>query len=173
MYVYKLEELTPLKAVELKKILSGFCLSKSGTKPQMMARIIKYQEDEKQKKEELAIKQHEHEAILAEGAKVGSQEFEAIMGAFDTWCKKEQFEVNKYGDRPYTFEVVPINEIRYTFRHIATLEQFYDEFFNVYLDSQWYLFSANAHDDREFDCDSPYNDSWLMQGMNEILVKQG
>ena len=55
MYTYKTEELAPLKAVELKKILGGFCLSKSGTKAQMVARIIKYQEDEKQKKEALAI----------------------------------------------------------------------------------------------------------------------
>lgn len=173
MFTYNKEQLAPLKAVELKKILGGFCLSKSGTKTQMVDRIIKYQEDEKQKKEALAIKQHEHELMLAEGAKTGSQEYEAIMGAFDSWCTQERFEVNKYGDRPCTFELVPINEIRYTLRHIATLEQFYDEFFNVYLDTHWYLFPKDAHDGREFDCDSPCNDTWLMQGMNEILMKQG
>ena len=105
--------------------------------------------------------------MLTHGAQIHSQEFEKIMGVFLEWCGKEGFRVHKYSKSGCSFETVDVNEIRYKLREITSLREFYHEFFNTYLDSEWFLFS-NFDDERMFDCDSEYNDEWMIKGMNEI-----
>lgn len=162
--MYSLEQLNTMKGAGLKDILREKKLTMSGTKTALIQRIWDFQQSE--------IKaQQEHEIMLTHGAQVYSPVFEKIMGAFQQWCKQEKFQVNKYGNTPCTFEVVDINEIRYKMRTITSLEEFYHEFFNTFLDSEWYLFSEDGHDDREFDCDSQYNDEWMIKGMNEIFER--
>lgn len=169
--MYTLEKLNTMKAAELKEILREKKLTMSGAKSVLIQRIVDFQKNEIKKQEELVQKQHEHEIMLTHGAQQGTPVFEKIMGAFEEWCKKEKFQVNKYGVRPCTFEVVDINEIRYKMRTITSIEEFYHEFFNTFLDSEWFLFSEDGHDDREFDCDSQYNDEWMIQGMNAIFQR--
>lgn len=169
--MYSLEQLNTMKGAGLKDILREKKLTMSGTKAALIQRIWDFQQSEIKKEKELIKKQHEHEIMLTHGAQTGTPLFEKIMGAFQEWCMKEKFQVHKYGARPCTFEVVDINEIRYKMRTITSLEEFYHEFFNTFLDSEWYLFSEDGHDDREFDCDSQYNDEWMIKGMNEIFER--
>ena len=169
--MYTIEQLNTMKGAELKEILREKKLTMSGAKAVLIQRIVEFQENEIKKEKELTKKLHEHEIMLTHGAQTGTPLFEKIMGAFQEWCNKEKFQVHKYGARPCTFESVDINEIRYKMRTITSLEEFYHEFFNTFLDSEWYLFSEDGHDDREFDCDSAYNDEWMMKGMNEIFER--
>ena len=169
--MYTIEQLNTMKGAELKEILREKKLTMSGAKAVLIQRIVEFQENEIKKEKELTKKLHEHEIMLTHGAQTGTPLFEKIMGAFQEWCNKEKFQVHKYGARPCTFEIVDINEIRYKMRTITSLEEFYHEFFNTFLDSEWYLFSEDGHDDREFDCDSAYNDEWMMKGMNEIFER--
>ena len=169
--MYTFEQLNAMKVVELKEILRKKKQTMSGIKGVLIQRIMEFQENEIKKEKELANKLREHEIMLTHGAQTGTPLFEKIMGAFQDWCNKERFQVYKYGNRPCTFEIVDINEIRYKMRTIISLKEFYHEFFNTFLDSEWYLFSEDGHDDREFDCDSAYNDEWLMKGMNEIFER--
>ena len=158
--MFTLEQLTKMTNKEIKEILREEKLVMSGNKDVLIARIIAHQEKEDKER-------HEHDVMLTHGAQIHSQEFEKIMGVFLEWCGKEGFRVHKYGKSGCSFETVDVNEIRYKLREITSLTEFYHEFFNTYLDSEWFLFS-NYDDERMFDCDSEYNDEWMINGMDEI-----
>ena len=166
--MYTRDQLTIMKAADLRSILEEKNCTKSGNKLVLVERIMGVQIADIVRENE----QTAHEQMLVEGAKQGSPEFERIMDAFDQWCRQELFHVAKYGKRPYSFETVDIREIRYTLRNIKTIEEFYDRFLNLHLDVDWMLFSNNDDDDRVFDSDTDYNDAWFMKGVSTIYNKQ-
>ena len=92
-----------------------------------------------------------------------NKEFERIIAAFQMWCTKEGFALYQGHD---TNQRVGIDEIRAEFKkYDADLDNFFNMMLNIREDWEFY---DTTKQEREFDCDSEYNDRWFMEEMSEI-----
>ena len=169
------EVLEQLKAPALKEICRNYKLAMSGNKSDILERIVAHQEKLKQEKEA-------YEKILEYGAIKRDDEFERVITVFKQWSDENGFWPSKLAKSGVSYECVDINEIRaaladydpYTSElrkdsmvpiPMNRLMAFIEMIFNQCDD--WHIFDTTEAE-REFDCDSEFNDRWMIEGMKKI-----
>ena len=169
------EILEQLKVPALKEVCCGYNLSVSGNKTKLFERIIAHQEKLEKKRQEL-------NALMTHGAMKRDEEFERVIQVFERWCDENGFRLSKLAESGVSYEYVHINEIRAAFADYdpststlredklvptpeTKLEEFLEMLFNERDDCE--IFDTTTAE-REFDCDSEFNDRWMIEGMKKI-----
>lgn len=173
--MYTRKVLEAMKVAQLKSVCSDYDIKKTGIKQELIDRILEYQEKIKEEKEAW-------ERLMAHGAEERDEGFERVIQVFRQWTDENGFWPAKLSKSGVSFEFVDINEIRAAFadydpdnstlredRFVPTpgtkLEVFLEMLFNDRDD--WHIFDTTTQE-REFDCDSEFNDIWLVKGMKAI-----
>ena len=143
------EELEKMKNAELRELLRERTSAISGTKSEMVERIIRYQE-------KCNAELDARKALLEKGAAKQDKEFETVIAKFQNWCTLNNYQLEKEGDDELRFEIMDINEVRKTFMdydYTASplrkdnlvpvpqnkTEEFLEMFFGK-LGSEWFMF---------------------------------
>ena len=169
------EVLEQLKAPALKEVCRGYNLPISGKKSELFLRIIAHQE-------KLKIEKDTWSQLMTYGAAKRDEGFERVIGVFEQWSDENGFWPSKLAKSGVSYEFVDINEIRAAFadynpdtstlrqdRYVpcpgTKLEVFLEMLFNERHD--WEICDTTTQE-REFDCDSEFNDRWMVEGMKKI-----
>ena len=167
-----------LNVTALKTIAEQYGLPKSGKKAEIVNRILTHQEKNQKKNAEQAL-------LLARGAVKRDEGFERVIQVFERWCDENGFWPSKLAESGVSYEFVDINEIRAAFADYdpdtstlredkyvpcpgTKLEVFLEMLFNERDD--WEIFDTTTQE-REFDCDSEFNDRWMVEGMKKIYTE--
>lgn len=170
--------LEKLNVTALKTIAEQYGLPKSGKKAEIVDRILTHQEKNQKKNAE-------HALLLARGAVKRDEGFERVIQVFERWCDENGFWPSKLAESGVSYEFVDINEIRAAFADYdpdtstlredkyvpcpgTKLEVFLEMLFNERDD--WEIFDTTTQE-REFDCDSEFNDRWMVEGMKKIYTE--
>ncbi len=173
--MYSLEILQQLNVPALKEVCRGYKLSTSGNKSELFDRIIARQKKLGQKRDEWSQR-------MTYGAAKRDEGFERVISVFQQWSDENGFWPSKLSESGVSYEWVNINDIRAAFadydpesstmredrlvpRPGTKLEVFLEMLFNERDD--WEIFDTTAQE-REFDCDSEFNDRWMVEGMKKI-----
>ena len=172
------EVLEQLKVPALKEVCRGYSLPISGKKSELFLRIIAHQE-------KLDGTAQKWSQLMTYGAMKRGEDFERVIQVFERWCDENGFAPSKLAESGVSYEFVDINEIRAAFadydpststlredRLVPTpstkLEVFLEMLFNERDD--WEIFDTTTQE-REFDCDSEFNDRWMVEGMKKIYTE--
>ena len=173
MYTRKVLEV--LKVKMLQEICTEYGLKTSGKKAELVERIIEHQD----KLEKL---RQDWDARMSHGAEKRDEGFERVIHVFQQWSDENGFWPSKLAKSGVSYEYVDINEIRAAFadydpdtstlredRYVpcpgTKLEVFLEMLFNERDD--WEICDTTTQE-REFDCDSEFNDRWMVEGMKKI-----
>ena len=173
--MYSRENLKQLNISLLKEVCSEHNLSCSGKKVELIERIIAHQDKLEKQRQKIS-------ALMERGAVKRDEDFERVIQVFERWCDENGFAPSKLAESGVSYEWVHINEIRAAFadydpststlredRLVPTpstkLEVFLEMLFNERDD--WEICDTTTQE-REFDCDSEFNDRWMVEGMKKI-----
>ena len=177
MYTRKILEV--MKVAQLKSVCSEYELKISGNKQELIDRIISHQE-------KITQEQVAWEKLMKHGAEERDDGFARVIRVFREWSDEDGFWPAKLSKSGVSFEYVDINEIRAAFADYdpdtsplredmlvptpgTKLEVFLEMLFNERDD--WTICDT-TNEEREFDCDSEFNDMWLVEGMKELYNRQ-
>ena len=164
-----------LNAKTLQDIAVQYGVPKSGKKSDIVTRILEHQEKQQTK---IAA----HNAVLARGAITRDDGFERVIQVFQQWCDQNGFAPSKISDSGVSYVFVDINEIRAAFadydpntsslredRMVPIPETKLDVFLEMLFNERddWHIFDTTTQE-REFDCDSEFNDRWMVEGMTKL-----
>ena len=169
------EVLEQLKVPALKEVCRGYELPISGKKSALFLRIIAHQE-------KLDGTAQKWSQLMTYGAAKRDDGFERVMRVFQQWSDENGFWPSKLAKSGVSYEFVDINEIRAAFADYdpdtsvlrqdkyvpcpgTKLEVFLEMLFNERND--WEICDTTTQE-REFDCDSEFNDRWMVEGMKKI-----
>ena len=169
------EVLEQLKVPALKEVCRGYELPISGKKSELFLRIIAHQE-------KLDGTAQKWSQLMTYGAAKRDDGFERVMRVFQQWSDENGFWPSKLAKSGVSYEFVDINEIRAAFADYdpdtstlredkfvpcpgTKLEVFLEMLFNERGD--WEICDTTTQE-REFDCDSEFNDRWMVEGMKKI-----
>ena len=169
------EILEELKVPALKEVCRGYELPISGKKSELFLRIIAHQE-------KLDGTAQKWSQLMTYGAAKRDEGFERVIGVFEQWSDENGFWPSKLAKSGVSYEFVDINEIRAAFADYdpdtsvlrqdkyvpcpgTKLEVFLEMLFNERND--WEICDTTTQE-REFDCDSEFNDRWMVEGMTKL-----
>ena len=169
------EVLEQLKVPALKEVCRGYELPISGKKSELFLRIIAHQE-------KLDGTAQKWSQLMTYGAAKRDDGFERVMRVFQQWSDENGFWPSKLAKSGVSYEFVDINEIRAALADYdpdtsvlrqdkyvpcpgTKLEVFLEMLFNERGD--WEICDTTTQE-REFDCDSEFNDRWMVEGMKKI-----
>lgn len=167
--------LEKMKLAALKEVCRGYNLNISGKKAELFERIIAHQEKLQQEKDKVS-------QLTTYGAEKRDEGFERVMRVFQQWSDENGFWPSKLAKSNVSYEFVDINEIRAAFADYdpdtsslredkyvpcpgTKLEVFLEMLFNE--KDEWEIFDTTTAE-REFDCDSEFNDRWMIEGMKKL-----
>ena len=167
--------LEQMKVPALKEVCREYELPISGKKSELFLRIIAHQE-------KLDGTAQKWSQLMTYGAAKRDDGFERVMRVFQQWSDENGFWPSKLAKSGVSYEFVDINEIRAAFADYdpdtstlredkyvpcpgTKLEVFLEMLFNERHD--WEICDTTTQE-REFDCDSEFNDRWMVEGMKKI-----
>tara|TARA_X000001036_G_scaffold402949_1_gene409128 strand:- start:1466 stop:2071 length:606 start_codon:yes stop_codon:yes gene_type:complete len=173
--MYSRKVLEVLTAKMLKEICTDYGLATSGKKAVLVERIIEHQD-------KLENLRQNWEARMSYGVAKRDEGFERVIQVFQQWTDENGFWPSKLAKSGVSYEFVDINEIRAAFADYdpdtstlredkyvpcpgTKLEVFLEMLFNERDD--WEICDTTTQE-REFDCDSEFNDRWMVEGMKKI-----
>ena len=169
------EVLEQLKVPALKEVCRGYELPISGKKSELFLRIIAHQE-------KLDGTAQKWSQLMTYGAAKRDDGFERVMRVFQQWSDENGFWPSKLAKSGVSYEFVDINEIRAAFadydpntsslredRMVPIPETKLDVFLEMLFNERddWHIFDTTTQE-REFDCDSEFNDRWMVEGMKRL-----
>lgn len=177
MYTRKVLEV--MKVAQLKTVCAEYEIQISGKKQNLIERIITHQE--KITQEKIAW-----EKLMKHGAEERDMGFERVIRVFQRWAEENGFWPAKLSKSGISYEYVDINEIRAAFADYdpdtsslrkdklvptpgTKLEVFLEMLFNERDD---WIICDTTNEEREFDCDSEFNDTWFVKGMKELYNRE-
>ena len=169
------EVLEQLKVPALKEVCRAYDLPISGKKSELFLRIIAHQE-------KLDGTAQKWSQLLTYGAAKRDDGFERVISVFEQWSDENGFWPSKLATSGVSYEFIDINEIRAAFADYdpdtsalrqdkyvpcpgTKLEVFLEMLFNERHD--WEICDTTTQE-RVFDCDSEFNDRWMIEGMKKI-----
>ena len=176
--MYTLKILEVMKVAQLKSVCLEYELKISGNKQELIDRIISHQE-------KITQEQVAWEKLMKHGAKERDDGFERVIRVFQQWSDENGFWPAKLNKSGVSFENVNINEIRSAFadydpeasplrkdRLVPTSDTKLEVFLDMFNKrDDWTIFDMTTQE-REFDCDSEFNDTWFVKGMKELYNRQ-
>ena len=177
--MYTRNTLEAKKVPELKDICRNYKLVSQGKKQELITKIIEYQE-------KITQEQIAWEKLMKHGAEERDMGFERVIRVFQHWAEENGFWPAKLSKSGVSYEHIDINEIRAAFADYdpdtsslredklvpipkTKLDIFLEMFFNEHDD--WTMFDK-TNEERDFDCDSEFNDTWLIKGMIELYDRE-
>ena len=151
----------------------------SGKKQNLIERIIAHQE-------KITQEQIAWEKLMKHGAEERDMGFERVIRVFQHWAEENGFWPAKLSKSGVSYEHIDINEIRAAFADYdpdtsslredklvptpgTKLEVFLEMLFNERDD---WIICDTTNEERDFDCDSEFNDTWLIKGMKELYDRE-
>ena len=173
--MYSRKVLEVLKVKMLKEICTDYGLITSGIKAELVERIIEHQD-------RLEKLRQDWDARMSHGETKRDEGFERVIQVFQQWTDENGFRLSKHANSGVRNEWVHINEIRSAFADYepetsslredrlvpsprTKLEVFLEMLFNERDD--WEICDTTKQE-RVFDCDSEFNDRWMIKGMKKI-----
>ena len=177
--MYTRNTLEAKKVPELKDICRNYKLVPQGKKQELITKIIEYQE-------KITQEQIAWEKLMKHGAEERDMGFERVIRVFQHWAEENGFWPAKLSKSGVSYEHIDINEIRAAFADYdpdtsslredklvpipkTKLDIFLEMFFNEHDD--WTMFDK-TNEERDFDCDSEFNDTWFIKGMKELYDRE-
>jgi hypothetical protein len=177
--MYTRNTLEAKKVPELKDICRNYKLVPQGKKQELITKIIEYQE-------KITQEQIAWEKLMKHGAEERDMGFERVIRVFQHWAEENGFWPAKLSKSGVSYEYIDINEIRAAFADYdpdtsslredklvptpgTKLEVFLEMLFNERDD---WIICDTTNEERDFDCDSEFNDTWLIKGMNELYDRE-